>query len=401
MKCRSISALSLPGQVASLSLIVSQWLLGAQRKYLCLSIDNSPSLPRHNTPQHYVLRLPLFNMASTLSASSDEGSIKVEISPHHHQRHKYRKINGRGEVNKSMKSRTKMISPGAFQNDLFKLSSELRNQVYEYIIHGELQYEEQGRFRPVFPKKRNTGASNAQPRPEVWWLKPRHIRSGNDNEPALFEACRQVRSEALGIYYRLNAFIIDAKITQMASVDKWISSVRGRFEVPSQPTKLAFLDLGLWLRSAKWTELPALGALARLAQVHSDYFMVEPENSKLDFPDWEPHTPANIGMAHVHLSRVALDAVKLGNKAARKDWHEEWLSIKFEEWFKEKIAGNTGDKLARYRLGEKVTAGMKKSLPGGQLSNGVRDTEKSRAPGLVQCKKSRIGTSNRKLRSQE
>lgn len=68
----------------------------------------------------------------------------------------------------------------------------------------------------------------------------------------------------------------------------------------------------------------------------------------------------------------------------------------FEDWYDDKIAGNAGNKLARYRPGEKATKQTGKDLKGDQLADGARDTERPKAPSFAQSQKRRV-TSDRKL----
>lgn len=210
---------------------------------------------------------PLFTMADMRTTAMGDVGIAYGYGSGH-QRHKFRHIYRRVTVSESAKTKrkTKSLRDSSFQNDLFKLTAELRNEIYEYVLHEELQYES----RTVYPRRsgkkgRGVKSTEVQQQREVQELKPRHIRSGTDNEPALFDACRQVRKEAIGIYYRLNAFVIEAKVTQMASVEKWISSIRAQFESPKQPDRLAFVGLGLQLHSLRWEHLLHFGQLARLA----------------------------------------------------------------------------------------------------------------------------------------
>lgn len=228
----------------------------------------------------------------------------------------------------------KVPPPDHFLN---KLPAEIRNQIYEYVLdptewHIDLQLSPSVQLKRKkkekkaarlnasgkIKKTKNSETVTAEPPLHFYSIqKSKRIESGNDGEPPLLRVCPQIRDEALGIYFRLNTFVLSVSVKQLLSLERWISSVFTRYN-PKTP-KVAASTLTISLKHLMLFDVPLLLPVASIVQSHHER-LKDVEAFEAEYP----HTR--------FLERALRQVVKLGNEAAAEDWHEDWLSIMFDEW---------------------------------------------------------------------
>ena len=183
---------------------------------------------------------------------------------------------------------------------LNKLPPELRITIYEYAL-----------------SKRKT---------IKFFKRPQIVHKG----PALLVVSKEVRREALPVYFKCNTFIVEAALSKFGGVGRWMERIGERCG------RQAFLGFSFYvIERSSWNDYSRMWKLVRLLACGK----IELDTSAIDLQAEAPQRGHSKTQSLFHLSRAMTgyyiqvgleEAVLLGAKARREGWNSSTLWLEFE-----------------------------------------------------------------------
>lgn len=268
---------------------------------------------------------------------------------------KPRKVNNK--KSRVLKGRSKQREYVPPKDHLFKLPPEIRNQIYEYVLHDEIS---------VYA---------------CYDCVPRRIESGDDAQPSLLWTCTQVRREAVPMFLAMTNFEIIVDIRDLRNLAEWLQITIDRYSNGKHYTKV-FGWLDFHITNVEWQYLGHLVDLAQMAMLFPDYVLADSIDTG----------PSNVFERMLHT--IVRDAVNLGQQAYDEDWHPDELGIVVEEMLENKL----DTALARQRsLSSRKIQRLETGFPGDWYGTDQAAVDDFEGPKYT-CSRPRE-SSDRKLRS--
>lgn len=227
------------------------------------------------------------------------------------------------------------------KSTFLSLPAELRNTIYELTLT---------------PMKTTTTIRAAQNRVSRG-QKTRNRTRASWSEPALLRTTREIRREALPVYYGGTAFRLAVFLEDMGAASAWLASV-----VRASGAKTPFLSLTFVVHREAWAKLEFFRPFLTLARdVGMDLARAKEVKGKLvDAGRPGPPTFEMSRCTGPYIQRAFADMMELGKLAHEEGWSDEVLNLEFGLLVKE-LRESPGGKAAAASLRRTVKKNEKKA----------------------------------------